>query len=250
MESPKKNGGEIYEDKLCKTIGDCNLSSIVLGNRAKTSSNKGIDLPLTFFGQPLSIEAKLAGAQMSGTSLRYDMASQTFTIVKAVKDADLAIAAATKKIPVLNAYINALKKQEPAEVHAGITGIPLKATRAARDTLKAQGLQAACEEKIEFPITFLQEIHNKKGTYYIQIEGAGLFFLGSNPFNLPVPELKGTFKVEFRVGYAGGKVGKHGHVAHAGFRVQGRLINSDEKSPYSLDNPEHVKTLFGKDWRI
>jgi hypothetical protein len=36
---------------------------------------------------------------------------------------------------------------------------------------------------------------------------------------------------------------------HAGLRIQGRLLTSNI-SPYSLDNPEHVKLLFSKDWRV
>jgi hypothetical protein len=36
---------------------------------------------------------------------------------------------------------------------------------------------------------------------------------------------------------------------HAGLRIQGRLLAAN-KSPYSLDNPEHVRLLFSKDWRI
>jgi hypothetical protein len=35
---------------------------------------------------------------------------------------------------------------------------------------------------------------------------------------------------------------------YAGLRIQGRLLTSN-KSPYSLDNPEHVRALFSKDWR-
>lgn len=246
----KQNGGAAYEDRLCKTISECALPAIVLLPRSNVSSNTGVDVPLTFFGTNLPIEAKLKGAQMSGTSLRYNRGTQSFTLVKEVKDSDLLIAAAQVKIPVLNAYIDALKQQSPPEIHAQISGIPLKATKTARSILKAAGLQAACEEKIEFPISFLHEIHNKKGTYYIQIEGLGFFSLGGNPFNLPIPELAGRFRVEFRIGYAGGSIGPHGHVAHAGFRVQGRLISSSEKSPYTLDNPEHVRILFGKDWRV
>ena len=246
----KQNGGAAYEDKLCKTISDCALPSVVLLPRSNVSSNTGVDVPLTFFGTNLPIEAKLKGAQMSGTSLRYDQGTASFTLVKEVKDSDLLIAAAKVKIPVLNAYIDALKQQSPPEVHSQIAGIPLKATRTARSILKAAGLQAACEERIDFPVSFLHEIHNKKGTYYIQIEGLGFFSLGGNPFNLPIPELAGHFRVEFRIGYAGGKEGPHGHVAHAGFRVQGRLISSNEKSPYSLDTPDHVRILFGKDWRV
>ena len=36
---------------------------------------------------------------------------------------------------------------------------------------------------------------------------------------------------------------------HAGLRIQGRLLTAN-KSPYSLDNPEHVRLLFSKDWRV
>jgi hypothetical protein len=190
----------------------------------------------------------MEGAQMGGTSYRYDRLTEAFTMVVPTGDGELILSALRQKIPALNAYVDALRTQEPVAFHGSVSGIPLKATREARTELKRQGLQAACEGRIEHPISFLTEFYNRKGIYYIQIEKHGFFFMGQNPFNFPVPEITGTFRVETRVGYAGGKTTAIGHVAHAGYRAQGRLLGTNT-SPYSLDNQEHADLLFSKDWR-
>ena len=96
-----------------------------------------------------------------------------------------------------------------------------------------------------------------KNVYYIQIGGAGLFYMGKNPLNLPVPEFNGEIQVEVRIGYAGDSSGstskaftnKAGskniiEARRAELRCIGRMLTRS-KSPYSLDNMNDVKKLFG-----
>ena len=97
-------------------------------------------------------------------------------------------------------------------------------------------------------VGFIVKHYNKKGVYYIQIGGSGLFYMGKNPLKLPVPELKADIQIEMRLGYGGGKLSfptdPPTPARSAGLRLIGRLLTRG-KSPYSLDNEEDVKKLFG-----
>ena len=95
----------------------------------------------------------------------------------------------------------------------------------------------------------IAKAYNRKGVYYIQIGGLGLFYLGKNPLKLPVPKYDGEVNIEFRLGPSGSKNRKLSDgtlvkVVGAGYRCQGRL-KTTKKSKYSLDNPESIKELFG-----
>jgi hypothetical protein len=250
--SKQMANGRAYEDKIyssCKQlIEQGELPNIRLGPKDNANNANGVDLPLIFLETPLSVEAKLEGAQMSGTSLHYSRDSGEFTMVKPSGDSAIILEAAKTQSPFLNAYIDALRKEEPLGFHETISGFPLCATTAARSRLKAMGLQRDCAKEFRHPIAFMKEFHRNKGVNYIQIQKLGFFHLGINPFNLPIPELEGEFNIECRIGYAGGKIkvpqDERLSARPAGFRIQGRLITSN-KSPYTLDNPEHIKLLFG-----
>ena len=241
----QKGGGELYEDRVYDIVKSFLPSSLlVVLPKGKTSDNNSIDLPLQFCGEPLPIELKMKGAQMGGSSAHYDRATSTFTkLAKDLPDADLILSAAAVKIPALNAYIDAAKELEPT---SEITGMPITLNKSTYTALGRRGLQADAASEVEHPISFLSNFYNKKGIYYIQIEEHGFFSLGSNPFNFPIPELKGTFNLEFRIGPAGSGGSSR---RSAGYRIQGRLKGLNY-SPISLDDVDVCKVLFEKDWRV
>jgi hypothetical protein len=246
ISASKMAGGGEYEDRLWNVLRGLDIPHLTLGLITNTNDNTGIDLPLEFYGDRLWVEAKMARAQMGGTSAHFDREMSTFTkLVKRLDDADLVLAAAQVKIPSLNAYIDAVKELEPEST---IRGVPFTLKKTTRTALGRTGrnLQAAAEGKFHHPIEFLRRFYNSKGMYYIQIQGAGFFSLGGNPFHFPIPELEGTFRLETRIGY-GGSGGSDR--ASAGYRIQGRLINVN-KSEYTLENPDHCRHLFSRDWRL
>ena len=245
ISASKMAGGVLYEEAIRNVLRGIDIPHISLGTVTNTNDNTGIDVPLQFYGEPLSIEVKMKGAQMGGTSAYYDRASSSFTgLVAPLEDAELVLAAAKIKIPGLNAYIDAAQGLEP---ESNIQGCPITLKKTTIEALGRTGLnlQAAAAGNFNHPIAFLQQFYNSKGVYYIQIQGAGFFSLGGNPFRFPIPELEGTFRLEARIGY-GGSGGNDR--ASAGYRIQGRLIGVNT-SEYTLDNPDHCRHLFGKDWR-
>ena len=165
------------------------------------------------------------------------------------EDMILSYKTAKTKASAINDYIKAARKTEPREFTKHISGVPIKVSYAARDELKAKGLTNKIATNIKMTARFIINHYNKKGVYYIQVGGAGLFYMGKNPLKLDVPELKGEIQVEMRLGFGGGKLKfpttpEPTDARSAGLRLQGRL-KTKGKSKYSLDKVEDVEKLFG-----
>ncbi|TRZ50830.1 MAG: hypothetical protein D4S01_05940, partial [Dehalococcoidia bacterium] len=93
---------------------------------------------------------------------------------------------------------------------------------------------------------YITNLYNAKEVYYIQVGGAGLFYMGSDPLNLGVPEFSGQVDVEIRLGFSGNKLSFHTTPARrAELRCIGRM-KTQSKSPYTLDTTRDVKKLFNK----
>lgn len=243
-----------YELKVHNAMKTANIPGLNPGDKPGAGfSNVGAgDIEASYKGKAFNIEIK-AGArdQMGGGSFRYDMATKTFTPAKEMdpEDLELLSAAAKEKIDDIDNYIKAARKIEPVQFHKNISGIPLKISVDARAELKAKKLLAKINKNTKTSAAFIAKHYNKKGVYYINVGGAGLFYMGKNPFKLPVPELKGEIQVEMRLGFGGGKLSfptqpEPTPARSAGLRLQGRLLTKG-KSPYSLDNVEDIKKLFG-----
>lgn len=242
-----------YELKIYNSVVSAKVPGLIPGDKPTAGfSNQGAgDLEASYNSKPFNIEIKASAKdQMGGGSFQYDFATKQFTPVSKMdpEDLDLLLAACKEKAPALDAYILAARKLEPVQYHKNISGIPIKVSKAGRDELKAQGLLAAINKNVKTSSNFIVRHYNKKGVFYINIGGAGLFYMGKNPLNLPVPELKAEIQIEMRLGFGGGKLffptDPPTPARSAGLRVQGRLLTKG-KSPYSLDNVEDIHKLFG-----
>lgn len=249
-------GGVVYEKKVHKAIIDANVQGLSPGAEvtAGFSSVGSGDIQAKYNNKEFNVEVKASrNDQMGGSSIRYDRKNGTFELVKDMdpEDAELLLAAAASKKNDINAYIDAVKKIEPVEYHKNVKGIPITITKNARNLLKDKGLLAKVNSNIVSDTSFIIKHYNKKNVYYIQIGGAGLFYMGKNPLKLPIPELQGTINIEMRLGFAGGKTkyidtsGTSHDIRTAGLRIQGRL-KTQGSSPYTLDDPESIKKLFSK----
>jgi len=250
----KVNNGLVYELKVYNAMSSVKIPGLKLGSKPVAGfSNQGAgDLEATLNNKPFNIEIKAtSNDQMGGGSFSYDMATKSFKPIGNMNpdDVELLMPLAHSKIDALNDYIMAAKKIEPVIYHKNITGIPIKVSKAGRDILKNNGLLAKINSKINTNVGFIIRHYNKKGVYYIQVGGAGLFYMGSNPLHLPIPELIGEINVEMRLAYSGGKLTfptkPPTEARSAGLRFQGRLVTKG-KSPYSLDNTTDILKLFSK----
>lgn len=243
-----------YELKIYKAIQQSGVDFFKPGDKpAAGFSNVGAgDIEGTLNGKAFNIEVKLsADDQMGGGSFNYDMRTKKFTAAKKMDPADeeLLLAAVQQKTKALDAYIMAARKLEPVKYHQGISGIPIKVSKKGRDELKAQGLLKDINTKVITDASFIEKHYNKKGVYYIQIGGSGLFYLGSNPFKLPIPRLKGEIQVEIRLAYSGtkGKFPDGTETRTAGLRFQGRL-RTKGNSPHTIDTVKGIQKLFLESW--
>lgn len=245
-----------YELKVHKAMKAAKVPGLEPGDKPGAGfSNVGAgDIEASYNGGPFNIEIKASAKdQMGGTSFRYEMDDKTFTPAKEMDqdDLDLFMPVMKEKIKDIDNYIKASWKEEPKEFHKNNRGVPIKVSKEARENLKKKGLTAKIATNIKAPVSFIIKHYNKKGVYYINIGGAGLFYMGKNPLQLPVPQLKAEIQVELGLRFAGGKLffptqPEKTPARTAGLRIQGRMLTK-AKSPYNLDNKGDIRKLFGVD---
>lgn len=248
--------GPAYEAKVLKALSAANVPGLEFkGESGAGFSRFGAgDIEASYNGKPFNIEVKASVLdQMGGGSVKFD--GNTWTPTASLQagvepdDVALIVAAAKNAEPALEAYLEELKTKEPQEFHARNTGIPFVAEYNAREELKASGHHKALNQIVTIDERYIVGLYNNKDVYYIQVGGAGLFYLGSDPLELGVPAFKGTVNVEMRIGFAGTKVKIPGHpdkqARRAEYRCIGRM-KTNSKSPYSLDDPQSVRILFDR----
>jgi hypothetical protein len=252
-EMAASTGGLEYETHVVKAVQETlphfqnRIKFTNLNFATAGYSSVGIDLELQVNNSPFNIEIKQnKDAQMGGTSIRYNPATDAAEIVNRDTIDDEAepyfLNAIQSKKEAILAFLDYMRKQEPLELHSKIperfpiSGVTKQAwTNAVKD-----GYLNPLNETVKFNDTsIITKAYNLKKVYYIQVGGAGLFYLNENPYNLPIPKFEGQIQIEFRLGRSGSKSRKFGdtiiETVGAGYRCQGRL-KTNIKSSLSLDN--------------
>lgn len=255
-----KKGVE-YENKVVKIVGSQmgQLKNVTLSESTAGFGSFGADLNFTVFGKPLGVEVKLDKyAQMGGGSFNYDEDKDNFypsdrTELDPLLEQQYIKILETKKTSLIK-LINYAKNNEIPILASKISGLPINVTETFwANNIRARGLLVPLNAKVSAPMDFMYDHYEKKGVYYIQIGGSGLFYMKKNPLKLPIPKLVTNLNVELRLGRSGGrdqllKIGRktvNKKVIGANFRVQGRLSGC-APSPYTLDNPDDILYLFGQ----
>jgi len=251
------SGGVEYENEVLRTIKPQikKMKSIKLKEGSSTAAFAATepDLVLLMDGYQINIEIKQDNkAQMGGGSYNYDIKTKKYslsakTVIDPAIDAKLKEVLSDKQKD-LDKLLNYVKKNDAKLLTEGVKGLPLKATKTMWEELTREKFLVPLNAKMQVPYAFLHDHYNKKKCYYIQIGGAGLFYLKKNPLNLPIPQLKIAMAIELRLGRAGSKMDKTlgVDVASGNIRAQGRLDSKTKiQSPYSLDKPGDFLKLFG-----
>jgi hypothetical protein len=251
------SGGVEYENEVLRTIKPQikKMKNIKLKEGASTAAFAATepDLVLLMDGYQINIEIKQDNkAQMGGGSYNYDIKTKKYslsakTVIDPAIDAKLKEVLSDKQKD-LDKLLNYVKKNDAKLLTEGVKGLPLKATKTMWEELTREKFLVPLNAKMQVPYAFLHDHYNKKKCYYIQIGGAGLFYLKKNPLNLPIPQLKIAMAIELRLGRAGSKMDKTlgVDVASGNIRAQGRLDSKTKiQSPYSLDKPGDFLKLFG-----
>jgi hypothetical protein len=209
------------------------------------------DIEAKFNGEPFYVEVKKSiKAQMGSGQVVYNRETGEVkphpTLLETAGEDDLEILldAARKKIPSMEEYLR--RYDEITGTTA--SGLPLLMKREVREQLKNEGELKKTNATVVGDSRYIIKHYNKKGVYYIQIGGAGLFYLNENPFNLPIPAFQGKAQVEMRLKPAGSYAVKSKggeRYSRVEWSLLGRLL-SNVKSPYTLDDPESARELFAK----
>jgi hypothetical protein len=243
------NNGILYENFVKTTINSVLPNLLEKDDGLGNFNSHEVDLKLnTNFGQT-NIEVKGKGSQFGETSFKYDEKMGTFYPAKSHLDKSFVDMVTENALLPIKNFIGDLLEflRNSHSFQKEITEIPFRVTKQSWVEAKKNGLLIPIAKKIPFTEQLIVNHYNSKcsGCYYMQIEGKGLFYLGKNPLNLPIPEFKGEINVEVRLKRSGSSLVKsiNEKVAGVGLIVVGRLT-ADIRSPYSLDNANHVAELF------
>ena len=248
-------GGVEYENEVLRALKPQIklLPNIEIKQGTSTAAYASMepDLQLVIFGRSFNIEIKQDdGAQMGGGSFNYDMKTKRFFLSDKTKMDKIV---EQKIIEVLNdkrvdlqKALDYAKKNERSLLSKDIKGLPLRASKDVWEQMVKLKFLVPLNGKVATDMDFLYDHYEHKNCFYIQIGGAGLFYLKRNPLNLPIPQLKSKFVVELRLGRAGSSfVAMYKtDVASGNMRAQGRLGGAN-KSSYSLDTRNDFTQLFG-----
>lgn len=151
----------------------------------------------------------------------------------------------------LDKLLDFLQDQEPRNFHReSCSRFRLWTTKAAWAAAKGKGLLVPINQKFRFDSSMIINHYNQKagGVYYMHIENSGMFFLGKNPLNLPIPELQTGLDIEIRLKRSGSKFNRMigEKTADVGIIAAGRLCRPPVVSPVGLDSPEKLFADFRK----
>ena len=245
------NAGIVYENRVRDVIKKIPSVQLVDGGTGNFNSHD-TDLKLSVSGRVIDIEIKKNNAQMGETSFQYHP-DTGFNPAKNHLDSSFIEMVKSDALIPLTPHIDDLLKffrtYDPEPFHESVIEVPFRVTRNAWIAARKRGLLIPIAKIFPFSEQLIINHYNNKcgGVFYIQIEKRGLFYMGKNPLNLPIPPLEGNINVEVRLKRSGSVVNKsiNERVAHATLIVVGRLKN-DAVSPYSIDRIDQATDLFDK----
>lgn len=253
----KLNKGILYENKVkavvkstARGIKQFSLSTVEGGG----NKNDVADLYINVNRQRYGVEIKLDARAPLGQAAKVKFNGSVFSIGKSgefsVDDAlgRSIIEQLNSKKTAAKEFLNFIKTYPPKEYHSKVDGFPVMCILDAWEAAKEKGLLKNMNAALKAPLTVVYDYYSNKGVDYIQIGGAGLFYMKNNPLDLPIPQLQGQVNIEMRLKSAGGKprVGLGITVCTGSISASPRLATRN-KSPYSLDNKEHLIALFSKE---
>lgn len=230
----KNVGGFKYEQSVIESLKEANISGDISSSAGADSSTPDADFVIG--GKRYLLEIKKdATAQMGGTSVKY--VDGKFSLVSSNLDV-FAEKAILSELSLKEGSINNMLEA------VGCNQFPLTCDKDRWTTAKNQGFLKPINTVVKHDVSFIVDHYKSKNVHYMQIGESGLFYLGANPANLPIPKLEGEINIEIRAGRSGSKVGPSGKkVIGGGLRVQGRL-KLKQKSPFTFDNVESTKKML------
>ncbi len=227
-------GGFDYEKRVVDALVHSGYSGEI--TEPAGASSTGADADMMIQGKRYFVEIKQdAKAQMGGTSLSYG--EEGFGLIGSSVATDTTSAILTE----MNSRQTAVQRLLES---VGAESFPLTCDKQIWNRAKEDGLLIPLNAVVKRNTDFICDHYTNKGVHYMQIGESGLFHLGENPANLPVPKLEGEINLEVRAGRSGSRRRKDGtEVVSGGLRVQGRL-QFNGKSDFTLDDISSIKKMM------
>jgi hypothetical protein len=215
---------------------------VILKKPSEKGRYRNFDFAFELNGFEFLGESKLDNAQYSSVNGTYDFNTGDFkfTYDKYSPELQSVMDNIVKKSkPKLNAWAKDIKKQG-----VDLTTSSKKIPKTAWMQAQKAGLQKATTTKETVSADVIAELYNKKQppVYYINIQGQGLFYMGENPLNLPVPKLEGTVDMVFRFKRSG--TDANGNITPTLAFVPANIKVTGEKSNFNLDSPKSFEKLM------
>lgn len=228
--------GFAYEKEVIEALKTAGIAGNITEGAGASASDADADFIVG--GKRYLLEVKKdADAQMGGTSVRY-------------KDGEFEIVSDSVNDNTANLIVSALAPKTPhiERLLAAIGGekFPTTCDKYTWTQAQQKGLLKPINAKVKRNTQFIIDHYKDKGIHYMQIGGAGLFYLDQNPANLPVPKLDGEIEIELRAGRSGSSLNADGTRRVSGLlRAQARL-KFKGSSPISLDSQIGIDKIKGE----
>ena len=215
---------------------------VILKKPSEKGRYRNFDFAFELNGFEFLGESKLDNAQYSSVNGTYDFNTGNFkfTYDKYSPELQSVMDNIVKKSkPKLTSWAKDIKKQG-----VDLTTSSKKIPKTAWMQAQKAGLQKATTTKETVSADVISELYNKKQppVYYINIQGQGLFYMGENPLNLPVPKLEGTVDMVFRFKRSG--TDANGNITPTLAFVPANIKVTGEKSNFNLDSPKSFEKLM------
>ena len=227
-------GGFEYEQQVIDTLIEANICGQIKEGAGSSACDADADMIIN--GQRFLVEVKKdLEAQMGGTSLRF--ADDNFKMVNSSVDSEVVM-------DIISSMSEKKQSIKSLLEYIGGTSFPVTCEKDRWEEAKKKGMLQPINSIVKQDAEFICNHYKNKGIHYIQIGNAGLFHMGENPANLPIPKLEGEINLEIRAGRSGARTTKEGKkVISGGLRVQGRL-KFKGKSDYSLDDKKSINKML------
>lgn len=252
-----ENQGFVYERKVKGVVQQAAraIPHFSVSSKSGLTQADAADLELLVgkARRRVPVEIKLDGRSQMGNPATVIFRNGSFDISPSTSTSEvidpgtrgLILEELKKKQQAAEKFLKFIRGVPPA-YNEDASGFPVNCSKFAWDEAKNKGLLRELNTSVRRDAKLISKHYETKDTHYIQIGGQGLFHLGHNPLDLPVPQLSGEVIVEIRLAHHGAKPHKELVERVTGdLRASIRLLTR-EKSEWSLDKRDHVLMLFGR----
>ena len=228
------NKGIIYEGVINSNLKKYKLQSS--GFVPAGSDSNAPDAELLYKGNKHKIEVKLdLNVDFGQGSLDYDLVNNKWILGGAT----------TPSAIQMREFLTAVKVPETVNQVWGPKGPPRKFT-VPFSQYKQEDVdhdyKNFTDQFVDIPNDAVARYYNTKETYYIQIGGYGLYYMGKDPAKLDVPKFTLGLKLRIRLKRGGSFPIYNYRFSTAIQAVKGTL----SKSTYDLDNNDFLKALSAR----